>query len=167
LLDDGVQQFLDSLGDGRRNRHRIAAAGLVERFLDLRQLLAVDQVGATLALPLLSACASGGGMRPRYDPEEGESNVEQLILQTPQGMRMTARYSWEGRGAPAPAQSALLSFDAPRGGTDNRVAIWSDRYRHQPLVIQGPGAGAEVTAAALLDDVLHLRELAIGRPRAA
>ena len=39
-------------------------------------------------------------------------------------------------------------------GTDNRVAIWSDRYRDQPLVIQGPGAGAEVTAAALLDDVL-------------
>jgi homoserine dehydrogenase len=53
------------------------------------------------------------------------------------------------------------------GGTDNRVAIWSDRYRDQPLIIQGPGAGAEVTAAALLDDVLHLRAFALGRPRAA
>jgi homoserine dehydrogenase len=41
-------------------------------------------------------------------------------------------------------------------GTDNRVAIWSDRYRSQPLVIQGPGAGAEVTAAGLLDDALRL-----------
>lgn len=41
-------------------------------------------------------------------------------------------------------------------GTDNKVAIWSDRYRVQPLVIQGPGAGAEVTAAGLLDDVLRL-----------
>ena len=41
-------------------------------------------------------------------------------------------------------------------GTDNRVAIWSDRYATQPLVIQGPGAGAEVTAAALLDDVLAI-----------
>ena len=41
-------------------------------------------------------------------------------------------------------------------GTDNRVAIWSDRYREQPLVIQGPGAGAKVTAAALLDDVLAI-----------
>lgn len=47
------------------------------------------------------------------------------------------------------------------GGTDNRVAIWSDRYRTQPLVIQGPGAGAGVTAAALLDDVLHLRALSL------
>lgn len=53
------------------------------------------------------------------------------------------------------------------GGTDNRVAIWSDRYRHQPLVIQGPGAGAEVTAAALLDDVLQLRAQAMGRAMAA
>jgi homoserine dehydrogenase len=41
-------------------------------------------------------------------------------------------------------------------GTDNRLAIWSDRYRQQPLVIQGPGAGAEVTAAALLDDVQEI-----------
>ncbi|MCA1714102.1 MAG: homoserine dehydrogenase [Gammaproteobacteria bacterium] len=41
-------------------------------------------------------------------------------------------------------------------GTDNRVAISSCRYRQQPLVIQGPGAGAEVTAAALLDDVLRI-----------
>jgi len=42
------------------------------------------------------------------------------------------------------------------GGTDNRVAIYSDRYPEQPLVVQGPGAGAEVTAAALLDDVLAI-----------
>lgn len=41
-------------------------------------------------------------------------------------------------------------------GTDNRVAIHSDRYSVQPLLIQGPGAGADVTAAALLDDVLAI-----------
>jgi len=44
-------------------------------------------------------------------------------------------------------------------GTDNRVAITSCRYREQPLLIQGPGAGAEVTAAALLDDVLRIANL--------
>jgi homoserine dehydrogenase len=41
-------------------------------------------------------------------------------------------------------------------GCDNRVVLWSDRYRDRPLVIQGPGAGADVTAAALLDDVLEI-----------
>ncbi len=52
-----------------------------------------------------------------------------------------------------------LAADHPLAGgagTDNRVAIWSDRYARQPLVIQGPGAGADVTAAGLLDDVLRL-----------
>ena len=46
------------------------------------------------------------------------------------------------------------------GGNDNRVAIWSDRYREQPLVIQGPGAGADLTAAALLDDALAIQAAA-------
>ena len=54
--------------------------------------------------------------------------------------------------ASLPPQHALASG----AGTDNRVAIWSDRYAEQPLVIQGPGAGAGVTAAALLDDALRI-----------
>jgi homoserine dehydrogenase len=59
----------------------------------------------------------------------------------------------------ARAELVALPADHPLSagtGTDNRVAIHSDRYPHQPLLIQGPGAGAEVTAAALLDDVLRL-----------
>jgi len=59
----------------------------------------------------------------------------------------------------ARAELVALPADHPLGvgtGTDNCVAIHSDRYPRQPLLIQGPGAGAEVTAAALLDDVLGL-----------
>ena len=41
-------------------------------------------------------------------------------------------------------------------GTDNLFAFRSDCYRASPLLIQGPGAGAEVTAQALLADVLAL-----------
>ena len=55
-----------------------------------------------------------------------------------------------------PAGDAL----AAGAGTDNRVAIWSDRYREHPLLIQGPGAGAGVTAAALLDDALRIQAAA-------
>ena len=58
-----------------------------------------------------------------------------------------------------------LASDHPLAGgagTDNKVAIWSDRYREQPLVIQGPGAGAAVTAAALLDDALAIQAAIAG-----
>ncbi len=41
-------------------------------------------------------------------------------------------------------------------GTDNQFALTTARYCTRPLVIQGPGAGAEVTAQALLGDILGL-----------
>ena len=42
-------------------------------------------------------------------------------------------------------------------GTENLVAIRSSRYREVPLVVRGPGAGPEVTAAGVLADVLRAR----------
>ena len=41
-------------------------------------------------------------------------------------------------------------------GSDNIVAFRTVRYDHQPLVIQGPGAGPEVTAAGVFADLLRL-----------
>lgn len=72
-----------------------------------------------------------------------------------------ARLRFLGRFDSSGASVGLQALPADHplcggGGTDNRVAIFSDRYPEQPLVIQGPGAGAEVTAAALLDDVLGI-----------
>ncbi len=48
-------------------------------------------------------------------------------------------------------------------GTRNTVIFHSDRYRHEPLVISGPGAGADVTAAGLLNDLSLLAASAAGR----
>jgi aspartokinase/homoserine dehydrogenase 1 len=41
-------------------------------------------------------------------------------------------------------------------GTDNQVAFTTKRYRENPLVITGPGAGPAVTAAGVLNDILGL-----------
>jgi aspartokinase/homoserine dehydrogenase 1 len=41
-------------------------------------------------------------------------------------------------------------------GTDNQVAIYSKRYRKNPLVVTGPGAGATVTAAGVLNDIVAI-----------
>jgi aspartokinase/homoserine dehydrogenase 1 len=41
-------------------------------------------------------------------------------------------------------------------GTDNQFAFTTTRYRANPLVITGAGAGAAVTAAGVLNDVLKL-----------
>jgi aspartokinase/homoserine dehydrogenase 1 len=41
-------------------------------------------------------------------------------------------------------------------GSDNMVMYRTERYDKQPLVIQGPGAGPEVTAAGVFADLLRL-----------
>ncbi len=46
-------------------------------------------------------------------------------------------------------------------GADNLVAFTTARYRDSPLVLRGPGAGPEVTAAGVFADLLRVvdREL--------
>jgi len=41
-------------------------------------------------------------------------------------------------------------------GTDNQFTFTTSRYLTQPLVISGPGAGPEVTAAGVYNDLLRL-----------
>lgn len=41
-------------------------------------------------------------------------------------------------------------------GSDNMISFTTDRYRERPLVIKGPGAGAEVTAAGVFAEIISL-----------
>jgi len=41
-------------------------------------------------------------------------------------------------------------------GSDNIISFTTDRYRERPLVVKGPGAGAEVTAAGVFADLINL-----------
>ena len=63
-----------------------------------------------------------------------------------------------------------VACDSPLGrlrGTDNQVTLTTRRYDHNPLVVSGPGAGAAVTAAGVLNDLLAIATSAggEGRPR--
>lgn len=42
-------------------------------------------------------------------------------------------------------------------GTNNIIRIKTKRYNSQPIIIQGPGAGKEVTASGVLGDILKIR----------
>jgi len=41
-------------------------------------------------------------------------------------------------------------------GSDNIISLTTERYRETPLVVKGPGAGAEVTAAGVLADIIRI-----------
>jgi bifunctional aspartokinase / homoserine dehydrogenase 1 len=50
----------------------------------------------------------------------------------------------------------LTSPFAAIRGSDNQLVFTTARYNEGPLIITGPGAGAEVTAAGVLNDILRL-----------
>lgn len=106
------------------------------------ELFALPHDAVDAALPVLDA-----PLRERY--AAAYKNGEKLRFV---GRLQTGGLATVGLEA-LPADHPLVGG----GGADNRVAIWSDRYAEQPLVVQGPGAGAEVTAAALLDDALAIQ----------
>ena len=41
-------------------------------------------------------------------------------------------------------------------GSDNMIVFTTERYRDRPLVVRGPGAGAEVTAAGLFAEIITI-----------
>src|SRR6267142_324789 len=64
-----------------------------------------------------------------------------------------------GSGERASVRLEALAPDHPcaqLSGADNLFAFTTRRYHVQPLVVRGPGAGPEITAQALLADVLEI-----------
>jgi homoserine dehydrogenase len=72
-------------------------------------------------------------------------------------LRYVATLGRDGR-ASVGLQALAPTHPLAAPGCCNRVLVHSSRYREQPLLIQGPGAGADVTAAALLDQVLAIAQ---------
>jgi homoserine dehydrogenase len=71
-------------------------------------------------------------------------------------LRFLARLNQRGRARVGLVEVPQTHPAARLYGTDNQFALTTTRYNTQPLVIQGPGAGPEVTAQALLGDLLAL-----------
>lgn len=83
-------------------------------------------------------------LRKRVDRARGEKKALRYVAKIGKTIRV---------GIEAVEQSS------PMGGlrgTDNQIVIYSKRYKTNPLVVTGPGAGAEVTAAGVLNDIVAI-----------
>ena len=80
------------------------------------------------------------------------------------GLRYLARLGADGRArvglaSPEPGHASLYSRL-----TDNLIQFRTRRYADNPLVVQGPGAGADVTAAGVFGDILAIAATLGARP---
>jgi aspartokinase/homoserine dehydrogenase 1 len=93
---------------------------------------------------------------PNYDAE-----WQQKIC-TAKERNQTLRYTGRLKDGQIRIGIESVPKDSPIGqlkGTDNLIQIYSQLYSKTPLVIQGPGAGKEVTATGVLSDILKTAKL--------
>ena len=88
---------------------------------------------------------------------KAEAHFKQLLIEANQKqckLKFVASYH-NGK-----ASVGLQHIDAKHDlyhlyGKDNVVLFYTDRYKEQPLVVKGAGAGAEVTAAGVFADIIR------------
>lgn len=94
-----------------------------------------------------------GEMARRRDQAAAAGNV----------LRYVGRVDDRGQATVSLRQYPLSHPFARIAATDNIIAFTTRRYHAQPLIVQGPGAGPEVTAGGVFSDILRLAEY-LGAP---
>ncbi len=90
---------------------------------------------------------------PEYDSHWKSRNAQAMVN--------NRKLRYVGKFTPEGIEVGILEVkaDSPLGGlkgTDNLIQIYTKRYANSPIVVQGPGAGREVTAAGVLGDVIDI-----------
>ena len=116
--------------------------------VDVQSLVPEDLIEADVQTFLDRLPEHDDAMRARFD----EAKAKDLKL------RFTGSLDVAG-GSPPKVSLEAVADNHPFANinlTDNIVQYVTDRYNANPLVVQGPGAGPEVTAGGVFADVLRL-----------
>jgi aspartokinase/homoserine dehydrogenase 1 len=114
--------------------------------VQLESLVPDSMRGIPLERFLESLNALDAPMRTRLDAARSRCKV----------LRYVARVGGDGEASVGLVELPATHAFAHIQLTDNVVQFTTDRYCHNPLVVQGPGAGPEVTATGVFADVLRV-----------
>lgn len=119
--------------------------------LDLAQVQVESLVPAELAaLPRAAFMARARELDAALAARLGQAREHAKVL------RLMARLDARGAARVGLVEVEPTHAAAHLHGTDNLVQFRTRRYCDNPLVVQGPGAGPEVTAAGVFADILRL-----------
>ena len=92
-------------------------------------------------------------------PQIEEAMQEKWKAADAQGERLKYVGSFDAKTGKASTGLTTVPADHPFfniEGTDNIVLLTTDRYAERPLIIQGAGAGAAVTAMGVFGDLIRI-----------
>jgi aspartokinase/homoserine dehydrogenase 1 len=90
--------------------------------------------------------------------EKNESHFQSLL---DHANKKGARLKYVAQLENGKASVGLQEIDASHDfynleGSDNIILFYTNRYKDQPLIVKGAGAGAEVTAAGIFGDIIRI-----------
>src|SRR5690606_4923011 len=108
---------------------------------------------------LPDSCLQAGSVEEFYESLLKENDYFETLLQDASAQGKVLRYIGkleEGRVSitlqQVDEQHPFYSMSA----SDNIISFRTERYRERPMVVKGPGAGAEVTAAGVFADIVNV-----------
>jgi aspartokinase/homoserine dehydrogenase 1 len=171
---DGAQPFSALVRDAQRRgytepdpRDDLGGVDVARKLLILARELGLPlELRDVRVEPLLSdECLRAPGVEAFYEAlARDDARFEAQRAEAARSGRVL-RYIAQLEGGAASVGLRAVALDSPfarLSGADNMIVFTSRRYHERPLVIQGPGAGAEVTAAGVLADLLRVAQSPIG-----
>ncbi len=104
-------------------------------------------------------CQEAPTVEAFYEELEKSEDYFKEMKQKAEAENKTLRYIGNLENGVVKVELMMVDASHPffsLSGSDNIVSFTTNRYRFNPMVIKGPGAGAEVTAAGVLADLVRV-----------
>lgn len=120
---------------------------------------ALEEKDVSIESMLPAACMAASSVDDFYkEMENNAAHFENLKQEAAKGSKVL-RYIGKLEDGKVAITLQMVDDSHPfymLSGSDNIISFTTDRYKERPLVVKGPGAGAEVTAAGVFADIINV-----------
>jgi aspartokinase/homoserine dehydrogenase 1 len=108
---------------------------------------------------LPNSCLEARSVEGFYSALKAEDSFFEKLKSAAEAGKKVLRYIGKLEDGNASITLQMVDENHPfytLSGSDNIISFTTDRYKDRPLVVKGPGAGAEVTAAGVFADLINI-----------
>ncbi|MGF1923724.1 MAG: bifunctional aspartate kinase/homoserine dehydrogenase I, partial [Bacteroidia bacterium] len=120
---------------------------------------AFEEKDVSIESMLPEACLNAPSVEEFYKQLELNAAYFTRLKDAAESQKKVLRYIGKLEGGSASITLQMVDENHPfymLSGSDNIISFTTDRYKERPLVVKGPGAGAEVTAAGVFSDIINV-----------
>jgi aspartokinase/homoserine dehydrogenase 1 len=120
---------------------------------------ALEEKDVSIESMLPPACLAASSVTDFYQELENNAAYFENLKQEAGAANKVLRYIGKLEDGKVAITLQMVDDSHPfymLSGSDNIISFTTDRYKERPLVVKGPGAGAEVTAAGVFADIINV-----------